>query len=468
MRFFYIACSLLIGSALVGYNLYQFKAATESVRLINEVAEVLNKQGRQRYEIQSYYTRLANTENLDIRTLQDVNASGFFDSDYALSSDIAHLYSPREIEHLQNKKHELKKAKEDFRAILLAQNSMEESVSSLYLWTNTVIDLLDDIQTQHINLSRHLSTQLVNRLKNSVIVNAITLSATFIFLFMMFMLSYRKQVQQLKNVSRQVEARNKELSTSKKLLLSLMEDLGVERESAVLTSKKMINANQQLQIKNQEMEQFIYTVSHDLKTPLVAIGGFTQRLRNTFKGSVDEKSLHQLSRIDANVEHMETLLNDLLQLSKIIRLGIEKNEVNVYELLQRVINALNITPKNAEVVIESPFPLVLANEKLLFQCFQNLLNNAIQYKHPERPVKIQVKGIKTDSFVLISVSDNGIGIEEKHYDKVFRIFERLDIGEGTGVGLAIVKTVVEKHGGEVSISSEVGLGTTFNLKFPLK
>ncbi len=228
------------------------------------------------------------------------------------------------------------------------------------------------------------------------------------------------------------------------------------------------NANDLLLTKNQEMEQFIYTVSHDLKAPLVTIGGFTSRLKTSLADTLDEKQSHQLQRIANNVEHMEGLLSDLLQLSRVIREDIDKSLINSETLIKSLLNTLesSINKAGGTIHIVRPLADVYGNERMLFQCLQNLVANALQYPHPDRTIVIDIKIEDQSESTAIIVTDNGMGIEEKYFDRIFRIFERLNVGDGTGVGLAIVKTIAEKHDGRIMVSSTYHEGSTFTLVIP--
>ena len=234
------------------------------------------------------------------------------------------------------------------------------------------------------------------------------------------------------------------------------------------TQLKLEKVNSQLKSKNQEMEQFIYTVSHDLKSPLVTIGGFTKKLSDTLNKKIDEKQQHQLQRITANVNHMEGLLNDLLQLSRVIRQGIEPVEIDTKKLVKDVFYTLEseISSSQASIVLHEPLLPIFGNQRLAFQCMQNLISNAIQYRDKNRLLKITISTTAKNNCIALNVQDNGIGIAEKYHNLIFNIFERLDVGEGTGVGLAIVKTIMEKHSGKIELESEPGRGSTFSLYFP--
>lgn len=230
------------------------------------------------------------------------------------------------------------------------------------------------------------------------------------------------------------------------------------------------NLNAELRRKNQEMEQFIYTVSHDLKAPLVTIAGFANRLKNSDDLPLQESHHHKLDRIIANVRSMESLLQDLLHLSRIIKRDLEKTLVDSNTTLQHVLGSLegDIKKMGAKILIEGPLPNLYAQESLLFQCLQNIISNALKYSKPDvRPV-ISISAAQEAGHTGVRISDNGIGIAEHHQERIFHVFERLnpDAGEGSGVGLSIVKTIMEKHSGKIVLESIVGKGTSFSILFP--
>ncbi len=226
----------------------------------------------------------------------------------------------------------------------------------------------------------------------------------------------------------------------------------------------------QLAEKNVEMEQFVYTVSHDLKSPLVTINGFVKMLSGSLAGRLDDKQAHWLSRIGANVQSMEGLLNDLLELSRIIHRELELEDLDVESTVKEALNALalQIRESAADVVFDFKVTTIVAHKRLLVQCIQNLVSNAIQYRKSGQTCKIAIRSRYENHWMVIEVADNGIGIDSKYQARVFEIFERLSANSssGSGVGLAVVKTAVEKHGGYVSLKSELNQGATFSLYFP--
>ena len=255
----------------------------------------------------------------------------------------------------------------------------------------------------------------------------------------------------------------------------------VDKETYVISSivdiserlhqqRALKNLNAELRRKNQEMEQFIYTVSHDLKAPLVTIAGFANRLKNADDLQLQENHHHKLDRILANVRSMESLLQDLLHLSRIIKRDLEKALVDCNVTLQSVLDSLegDIKKMGAQILVDGPLPQIYAQESLLFQCLQNIISNALKYSKPGVAPVITICTAQEAGHSGVRISDNGIGIAEHHQERIFHVFERLnpDAAEGTGVGLSIVKTIMEKHSGKIVLDSVVGQGTNFTILFP--
>ena len=224
----------------------------------------------------------------------------------------------------------------------------------------------------------------------------------------------------------------------------------------------------ELAAKNAELETFVFSVSHDLKTPIVTIEGFMGALREDFGNLIPQDCERYLNYIGDATRKMELLINDLLELSRIGRLTVKKSEFPLADLMEEVIAGLQpqIEAKGVQVTVMQDLPLVYGEKKRLVQVMENLLSNAIKYigKENSRP-RIEVGVREQDDQKVIFVKDNGIGIEKIYFEKIFQVFQRLPsakkIEEGTGIGLAIVKRIIEYHGGSVWLESEPGKGTTF-------
>ena len=232
--------------------------------------------------------------------------------------------------------------------------------------------------------------------------------------------------------------------------------------------KKLEAALNELADKNTELETFVYTVSHDLKTPIVTIEGFIGALQEDFGDRIDENAEKYLNYMSDASRDMELLINDLLYLSRIGRLPERKTEFPFDEIMAKVLKALQhrIDESGVTLNVEKGLPLVYGEVERLAQVMENLLSNAVKYIGKENPSpRIDVGAMDRNGQKVFFVRDNGIGIEKKYQKKIFEIFQRLPaakkIAEGTGVGMTIVKRIIEHHGGELWLESEPGRGTSF-------
>jgi len=240
------------------------------------------------------------------------------------------------------------------------------------------------------------------------------------------------------------------------------------QEALQKNEKKLEDLLKELAAKNAELETFVFSVSHDLKTPIVTIEGFMGALREDFGNLISEEGEKYLNYIGDATQKMELLINDLLELSRIGRLRLKKTEFSLADLIQETITGLQpqIEARNIQVTVSQDLPLVYGEKKRLTQVMENLLSNAIKYIGKENPCpRIEVGAQEQDNQMVIFVRDNGVGIEKTYFEKIFDVFQRLPsakkIEQGTGVGLAIVKRVIEYHEGKVWVESEPGKGTTF-------
>ncbi len=224
----------------------------------------------------------------------------------------------------------------------------------------------------------------------------------------------------------------------------------------------------ELEAKNVELERFTYTVSHDLKSPLVTIKGFLGLARKDAASGDPARMEHDLERIESAAEKMAVLLDDLLRLSRVGRAVNTMASVTMNKLAKDAVSLLagEIAERGVEVEIMPGLPPVLGDSTQMIQVMQNLIHNAIKYMGPQPSPKITVgmrPGKEDGEEAVFFVRDNGAGIEPADREKVFGLFERLDApGEGTGVGLALVKRIVEVHGGRIWVESEGRFkGSTF-------
>ena len=228
---------------------------------------------------------------------------------------------------------------------------------------------------------------------------------------------------------------------------------------------------QELARSNVELEQFAYVASHDLQEPLRMVRSYVQLLERRYKNKLDADADEFIAYAVDGAARMQTLINDLLAYSRIGTQGKTPHPTNCAEVLERVLANLSIAIEESEaVVMYDALPTVLADEVQLSQLFQNLIGNAIKFRGEATP-KIQVGTERKDGEWLFWVRDNGIGIAPEYYHRLFMIFQRLhsrDEYPGTGIGLAICKKIVERHGGRIWVESVgvPGKGTTFYFSLP--
>jgi PAS domain S-box-containing protein len=228
-----------------------------------------------------------------------------------------------------------------------------------------------------------------------------------------------------------------------------------------------IHAEQEIQKKNEELTRFIYTVSHDLKSPLVTIKSFTSYLRDDIAINNKEAQESDIKYILNAADKMNLLLDELLELSRIGKKGETKTKVSLAEVSGQAIDLVagRISQKNVSVSVAAPDVMLFGNKQRLIQLYQNLIDNSVKFmgNQPSPSIEIGAIADKGKEEINLYVKDNGSGIDPKYQHKVFGLFEKLETGtEGTGIGLALIKRIVEVHNGSIWFVSEGnGKGTTF-------
>jgi PAS domain S-box-containing protein len=261
-----------------------------------------------------------------------------------------------------------------------------------------------------------------------------------------------------------------------------------ERRAAEAAQQKLMR---ELQAKNEELESIVFIASHDLRSPLVNIRGFTGELEKTLnrlERLLAEETLSQSARqqledlfkqdiaesmgfINAGNRKMDMLLNGLLRLSRVGTADVRPTELDMQQLFEGIINSFRfrIRQKDIEITIDRVVPPCRADAVLVNQIFTNLIENAIKYRSPHRPAKIHISGEAKNETVVYCVRDNGIGIAPEHVDKVFEIFHRLNPEsdqDGEGLGLTIVRRVLKRQDGQIWIESEPNTGTSVFVELP--
>jgi len=279
--------------------------------------------------------------------------------------------------------------------------------------------------------------------------------------------------QMIESVSREISKRKR----AEEALQRARDDLEiqVEQRTAELSStnaslKREIverkKAEEKCRNVNTELNNFVRVVSHDLKSPIIAIEGFSSRLLKHYEDKLGERGGRYIAEIKASAHRMEALVFDLLELSKTGQSICEFEDVSSLEIVDNVISALEdrLREKKVELVIADNLPAICCDPKRIYQVFENLLVNAIKFTRANEASRIEIGYEDKGNFHQFYVRDNGIGIDPKNHQKIFQAFQRVketEDQEGTGLGLAIVDRIVKNHQGQVWVESEKGKGATF-------
>jgi signal transduction histidine kinase len=235
-----------------------------------------------------------------------------------------------------------------------------------------------------------------------------------------------------------------------------------QRKWVATEREKLIN---ELEGKNSELERFTYTVSHDLKSPLITIKGFLGFLEQDAANGNIVRLKADIQRIASATDKMQMLLNELLDLTRIGRLVNPSQNVDFHELVREAVELVHgqIQSRGIAISIQENLPTVYGDRRRLVEVIQNLIDNAAKFMGDQPAPRIEIGQSQYErGLPVFYIRDNGIGIDPAHHDRIFGLFNKLDSeSEGTGIGLSLVKRIIEIHGGRIWVQSEVGRGATF-------
>lgn len=240
-----------------------------------------------------------------------------------------------------------------------------------------------------------------------------------------------------------------------------------ERVKAEQTLKRHA---EELARSNADLEQFAYVASHDLQEPLRTISSFAQLLARRYKGKLDADADEFIDFVVDGAARMQTLINDLLTFSRVTTRGKQFASTDCNAVMGYVKKNLELVIGETQATIDiENLPTVNADASQLVQLFQNLVSNAIKFRKPDVPPRIAIEAKDQQGMIQFSVKDNGIGFEPQYADRIFLLFQRLHGKRdypGTGIGLAVCKKIVERHGGRIWVESTPGVGATFHFTLP--
>jgi len=234
---------------------------------------------------------------------------------------------------------------------------------------------------------------------------------------------------------------------------------------------------EELEQSNQDLQNFAFMASHDLRNPLVLIESFSERLRAKHGANLSDQGLNYLQQIEKASQRMQTLIDSMLKYSQTITQTVQYDSCSLSDVVRDVISDLDMVIKQQGAIVEvDELPKILADPMQMYQLFENLVGNALKFRKPDEAPKIwiyeasQIAVDKNKTIHEIVVEDNGIGFNEKDSDKIFGLCQRLHATtnhyEGTGLGLSICKRIVERHGGKITAQSTPGKGSKFIIHLP--
>jgi PAS domain S-box-containing protein len=249
-------------------------------------------------------------------------------------------------------------------------------------------------------------------------------------------------------------------------------DVSQEKAHQIILAQEVANRTRELRASNAALESFAYATSHDLREPLNKITAFGKRLEEKYSDKLDEKGLEYLSIMNSAAKRMANLIDDLLEYSRAGTSSDTAVSVDLNEVIQDVLSDLQIRIEETDAVVDVQVnvPPVMGHPARFHQVFQNIIGNAIKFKKPDIPPRIEITGKRSGTDVEITVKDNGIGFSPDKASEIFVLFARLHSRfeyPGTGIGLAICRRILESYGGSITAYSEPGAGSNFVLRIPI-
>ena len=396
--------------------------------------------------------RMAASGEIDLNNFKVINQKRVRDFSFLLSTS---LYPEWPFSALEHTPEELTKAV--FQALMTIEKTQPAAVAGMYDgWEQPrsykqVHELLKSLNVSPYNTDQKINfSELIKA--NWVWIAGIILSIILISLFIAYLARLNKQLINAKtNLLCEIDER-KQAESELTEYKAQLEHMVTKRTS-------------ELEMSNKELEAYSYSIAHDLRSPLRAITSFSQILSEDADKKLDDEEKEYLSRIINAGKLMANLIDDILNLSKVTRTQIKPSLIDLSKLSESIIADLSSQSnyRNTDWIIESNLT-AKGDSRLLKMLLQNLLGNAYKFCNKDTKPRVELGTSTFEGKPIFYVKDNGIGIEENYFSKIFKPFERLvrsDEFEGTGIGLATVQRIIDRHSGKIWVESEINKGTTF-------
>jgi two-component system, sporulation sensor kinase E len=224
---------------------------------------------------------------------------------------------------------------------------------------------------------------------------------------------------------------------------------------------------QKLKHQNEQLNDYAHLVSHDLKSSLRSLSALLSWVKEDCSEKIGEESIGNLNLMEAKIEKMDQFLEDIINYSEIAKVDLKISRIDLNELVNKIIGSIYI-PQNIKVIVNGNLPVIKADARRFRQVFQNLIKNAVNFNNKENGL-VEIGVEEAEDFYTFSIKDNGRGIPKEYHEKIFNTFTTLGYHEkSTGIGLSIVKRVLNLTGGEIWLESEISVGTTFYFTIPKK
>lgn len=345
----------------------------------------------------------------------------------------------------------------------------ENNLQTEWLFIMPIYDNTEVFQgTAAVRLSRSRVLSILQQSALKLILTTLIISLIIAAVVYWLLTRVKSMAEQEIQRAKEIEIAYVKLQDLQAILRQANETL---EESVEQRTKALGRTNNDLQKVNKELKDFAYIISHDLKAPLRAISSLTNWIIEDYQTSFDEDGQEQMNLLQNRVTRMYQLLEGILRYSRIGRGKEELEVLEMNELVQEVITVL-LPSQDFEISIVSDLPPVFADRTKVHQIFQNIISNAIKYNDKAvGEVKISSETDTEKGMHYFHISDNGKGIPEEDFERVFKIFQTLEVdkdsAESTGVGLTLVQKIIKKYGGNISVKSKVGEGTTFTFSLPI-